>query len=136
MVGRDVEFQVAKKEMKPGETVLEVKDLHAKDYRDVEILKGLNLKVRRGEIDVYKRQVLRSMWERAWSFIKKAGTIILLSTIVLWFLMNFGWVDVYKRQVQREEGTLLSTRHAAKTESSPCGGCICLSKSRCAGCGL
>ena len=37
--------------------------------------------------------VLRSMWERAWSFIKKAGTIILLSTIVLWFLMNFGWVD-------------------------------------------
>ena len=37
--------------------------------------------------------VLRSMWERAWSFIKKAGTIILLSTIILWFLMNFGWVD-------------------------------------------
>mgnify|MGYP000275774104 FL=1 len=35
--------------------------------------------------------VLRSMWERGWSFIKKAGTIILLSTIVLWFLMNFGW---------------------------------------------
>ena len=37
--------------------------------------------------------VLRSMWERGWSFIKKAGTIILLSTIVLWFLMNFGWTD-------------------------------------------
>lgn len=37
--------------------------------------------------------VLRSMWERAWSFIKKAGTIILLSTIVLWFLMSFGWAD-------------------------------------------
>ena len=37
--------------------------------------------------------VLRSMWERGWSFIKKAGTIILLSTIVLWFLMSFGWVD-------------------------------------------
>ena len=37
--------------------------------------------------------VIRSMWERGWSFIKKAGTIILLSTIVLWFLMNFGWVD-------------------------------------------
>lgn len=35
--------------------------------------------------------ILRSMWERGWSFIKKAGTIILLSTIVLWFLMNFGW---------------------------------------------
>lgn len=39
------------------------------------------------------QNVLRSMWERGWSFIKKAGTIILLSTIVLWFLMNFGWVD-------------------------------------------
>lgn len=37
--------------------------------------------------------VLRSMWERGWSFIKKAGTIILLSTIVLWFAMSFGWVD-------------------------------------------
>ena len=37
--------------------------------------------------------VLRSMWERGWSFIKKAGTIILLSTIILWFLMSFGWVD-------------------------------------------
>ena len=37
--------------------------------------------------------VLRSMWERGWSFIKKAGTIILLSTIVIWFLMSFGWVD-------------------------------------------
>lgn len=37
--------------------------------------------------------VLRSMWERGWSFIKKAGTIILLSTILLWFLMSFGWVD-------------------------------------------
>lgn len=37
--------------------------------------------------------VLRSMWERGWSFIKKAGTIILLSTVVLWFLMSFGWTD-------------------------------------------
>lgn len=37
--------------------------------------------------------MLRSMWERGWSFIKKAGTIILLSTIVLWFLMSFGWTD-------------------------------------------
>lgn len=35
--------------------------------------------------------ILRSMWERGWSFIKKAGTIILLSAIVLWFLMGFGW---------------------------------------------
>ena len=37
--------------------------------------------------------VLRSMWERGWSFIKKAGTIILLSTVILWFLQGFGWVD-------------------------------------------
>ena len=37
--------------------------------------------------------VLRSMWERGWSFIKKAGTIILLSTVVIWFLSRFGWTD-------------------------------------------
>ncbi|HHU22522.1 MAG TPA: ferrous iron transport protein B [Clostridiales bacterium] len=37
--------------------------------------------------------VLRSMWERGWSFIKKAGTIILLSSIVIWFISNFGFVD-------------------------------------------
>ena len=37
--------------------------------------------------------VLRSMWERGWSFIKKAGTIILLSTIFIWFTSNFGFTD-------------------------------------------
>ncbi len=37
--------------------------------------------------------VLRSMWERGWSFIKKAGTIILLSTIVVWFTSYFGWTE-------------------------------------------
>ena len=37
--------------------------------------------------------VLRSMWERGWSFIKKAGTIILLSTIVVWFTSFFGWTE-------------------------------------------
>ena len=37
--------------------------------------------------------VLRSMWERGWSFIKKAGTIILLSTIVVWFTTYFGFAD-------------------------------------------
>ena len=37
--------------------------------------------------------VLRSMWERGWSFIKKAGTIILLSTILVWFTTYFGWAD-------------------------------------------
>jgi len=37
--------------------------------------------------------VLRSMWERGWSFIKKAGTIILLSCVFIWFVSRFGWVD-------------------------------------------
>ncbi len=50
MVGRDVAFTVDKKEMTTGEVVLEVKDLRAKDYRGVEILNGLNLSVRQGEI--------------------------------------------------------------------------------------
>lgn len=50
MVGRDVNFKVEKKEMTPGEVVLEVRDIHARDYRDVKILRGLNLSVRRGEI--------------------------------------------------------------------------------------
>ena len=50
MVGREVNFQVEKKDQEAGEIVLEVKNLHAKDYRGVEILKGLNLNVRKGEI--------------------------------------------------------------------------------------
>ena len=37
--------------------------------------------------------LLHSMWERGWSFIKKAGTIILLATILVWFASNFGWAD-------------------------------------------
>ena len=47
--------------------------------------------------------VLRSMWERGWSFIKKAGTIILLSTIVVWFLSNFGSVDGSFRMLSGDE---------------------------------
>ncbi len=47
--------------------------------------------------------VLRSMWERGWSFIKKAGTIILLSTIILWFLMNFGWINGSFGMLEAEE---------------------------------
>ena len=50
MVGRDVNFKVDKKDMEPGEVVLEVDDLHARDYRGVEILKGFHLNVRKGEI--------------------------------------------------------------------------------------
>ena len=47
--------------------------------------------------------VLRSMWERGWSFIKKAGTIILLSTIVVWFTTYFGVVDGSFRMLSDEE---------------------------------
>ena len=47
--------------------------------------------------------VLRSMWERGWSFIKKAGTIILLSTILVWFLTYFGFVDGSFRMLSDEE---------------------------------
>ena len=50
--------------------------------------------------------VLRSMWERGWSFIKKAGTIILLSTIVVWFLSRFGVVDGAFRMLGEEEISL------------------------------
>ncbi len=47
--------------------------------------------------------VLRSMWERGWSFIKKAGTIILLSQIVVWFLSGFGFTDDGFRMLEEEE---------------------------------
>ena len=47
--------------------------------------------------------VLRSMWERGWSFIKKAGTIILLSTILVWFTSYFGWVDGTFRMLSEDE---------------------------------
>ena len=47
--------------------------------------------------------VLRSMWERGWAFIKKAGTIILLSTIFVWFTTYFGWVDGTFRMLDESE---------------------------------
>ena len=50
MVGRSVEFKVDKATIEPGEVALEVHDLHAKDYRNVEVLRGLDLTVRKGEI--------------------------------------------------------------------------------------
>ncbi|MBQ6074523.1 MAG: ferrous iron transport protein B, partial [Lachnospiraceae bacterium] len=50
--------------------------------------------------------VLRSMWERGWSFIKKAGTIILLSTVVIWFLSRFGFTDDGFGMVEEEEISL------------------------------
>ena len=53
--------------------------------------------------------VLRSMWERGWSFIKKAGTIILLSTIVLWFLQGFGFEDGSFGMVEDLNSSILAT---------------------------
>ena len=53
--------------------------------------------------------VLRSMWERGWSFIKKAGTIILLSTIVLWFLMSFGWESGSFGMVEELNNSILAS---------------------------
>ena len=49
------------------------------------------------------RNVLRSMWERGWSFIKKAGTIILLSTIAVWFTSYFGFTSEGFRMLSEEE---------------------------------
>ncbi|RKI38034.1 ferrous iron transport protein B [bacterium D16-51] len=68
--------------------------------------------------------VLRSMWERGWSFIKKAGTIILLSTIVLWFLMSFGWSDGafgMLGEEQLEESILASLGSIAAPIFAPLG---------------
>ncbi len=59
------------------------------------------------ELPAYHRPtfgaVMRSMWERAWSFIKKAGTIILVSTIIVWFLTYFGFTDEGFRMLEDEE---------------------------------
>ena len=54
--------------------------------------------------------VLRSMWERGWSFIKKAGTIILLSTIFVWFTTYFGWADGKFQMLSEEQidGSILA----------------------------
>lgn len=53
--------------------------------------------------------VLRSMWERGWSFIKKAGTIILLSTIFIWFTSNYGFVDgAFGRVSEYGQGSILA----------------------------
>lgn len=68
--------------------------------------------------------VLRSMWERGWSFIKKAGTIILLSTIVVWFLSFFGVVDGTFRMLAEEEigsSILASIGNAIKWIFAPLG---------------
>ncbi len=52
--------------------------------------------------------VLRSMWERAWSFIKKAGTIILLATILVWFISGYGFVDGVFQAVEDQNDSILA----------------------------
>ncbi len=52
--------------------------------------------------------VLRSMWERGWSFIKKAGTIILLATILIWFLQGFGFEDGRFTMVENMDNSILA----------------------------
>ncbi|MCR4772240.1 MAG: ferrous iron transporter B [Oscillospiraceae bacterium] len=60
------------------------------------------------------KNVLRSTWERGWSFIKKAGTIILLSTIVVWFTSFFGWADGSFRMLSEEEMEFSVLAHIGK----------------------
>ena len=52
--------------------------------------------------------VLRSMWERAWSFIKKAGTIIFLACIIIWFISSYGFIDGVFQAVEDQNDSLLA----------------------------
>ena len=65
--------------------------------------------------------VLRSMWERAWSFIKKAGTIILLASIVIWFASNFGWAAGSFGMVDMNDSILAAVGNAIAWIFTPLG---------------
>lgn len=65
--------------------------------------------------------ILRSMWERGWSFIKKAGTIILLATILVWFTSNFGWADGSFGMVDMNESILAAVGNAIAWLFRPLG---------------
>ena len=68
--------------------------------------------------------VLRSMWERGWSFIKKAGTIIMLSTILVWFTSYFGFVDgkfIMLEETQLDQSILASLGNAIAWLFTPLG---------------
>jgi ferrous iron transport protein B len=65
--------------------------------------------------------VLRSMWERGWSFIKKAGTIILLSTILVWFTSSYGFVDGGFGAVDMENSILAAIGHGFAWIFTPLG---------------
>ena len=71
--------------------------------------------------------VLRSMWERGWSFIKKAGTIILLSSILVWFTSYFGFVDgqfTMLEDTQLDHSILASIGNAIAWIFTPLGCCL------------
>ncbi|MDR1793855.1 MAG: ferrous iron transport protein B [Erysipelotrichaceae bacterium] len=65
--------------------------------------------------------ILRSMWERGWSFIKKAGTIILLATIFVWFTSSFGFADGKFQMVDMSESLLAAAGNAFAWIFSPLG---------------
>ena len=65
--------------------------------------------------------VLRSMWERGWSFIKKAGTIILLATILVWFTSNYGWQDGKFGMVDMDNSILAIVGNAIAWIFTPLG---------------
>ena len=66
--------------------------------------------------------VLRAMWERGWSFIKRAGTVILLSSVILWFLQGFGFVDgVFQMVEDNNDSLLAAVGHAAAFVFAPLG---------------
>ncbi len=65
--------------------------------------------------------LLRSMWERGWSFIKKAGTIILLATILVWFTSNFGWADGGFGMVDMDNSILAAIGNAVCWIFAPLG---------------
>ncbi|MDR0446336.1 MAG: ferrous iron transporter B [Oscillospiraceae bacterium] len=65
--------------------------------------------------------ILRSMWERGWSFIKKAGTIILLATIFVWFTSSFGWADGSFGMVDMSDSMLAKAGTAVAWIFSPLG---------------
>ena len=65
--------------------------------------------------------VLRSMWERGWSFIKKAGTVILLATIFVWFTSSFGWANGSFGMVEMESSILAAIGNAISWIFVPLG---------------
>ncbi len=65
--------------------------------------------------------VLRSMWERGWSFIKKAGTVILLSSVALWFLQGYGFTDGGFGAVELNDSLLASLGQAVAWIFAPLG---------------